>query len=126
MATTSPEAVAQSFASAINAGDTEAALQLWLEDAVFVAADGPPRRGRAQIRDVFAALIENGTQMRIEMAGCHVAGPVAAAHGKLTFTVPAPDGERVEASTRFTAVYARDESGVWRIAIDAPWGLAPA
>ncbi|MEA2404169.1 MAG: SnoaL-like domain, partial [Thermoleophilaceae bacterium] len=56
MAASSPQAVAQAFAEAINAGNTEAALELWLEDAVFVAADGPPRRGRAQIRDVFAAL----------------------------------------------------------------------
>ncbi len=126
MGRASPEAVAQAFAAAINDGDATAALDLWLDDAVFVRPDGAALEGKAAIRDVLAALVENGTKMRVEMDGCHVAGPAAAAHGTLTFTVPRADAEPAEATSRFTAVYARGDDGSWRIAIDAPWGFASA
>jgi uncharacterized protein (TIGR02246 family) len=126
MGAASPEAVAQAFVAAVNDGDLTAALDLWLDDAVFVTPDGAALQGKAAIRDVVAALVQNGTRMRIEMAGCHVAGPAAVAHGTLTFTVPRADAEPAEATSRFTAVYAQGDDGSWRIAVDAPWGFASA
>jgi uncharacterized protein (TIGR02246 family) len=120
MGVASPEAVAQAFAAAINSGDLQGALELWLDDAVFVPADGVPLQGKDALHGVLGALVENGARMRIEMEGCHVAGPAAVGYGTLSFTTPSDENG---SSTRFTAVYARDPDGSWRIAIDAPWGL---
>jgi uncharacterized protein (TIGR02246 family) len=119
----SPEAVAQAFARAINAGDVHAALELWLDDAVFVPADGLPLEGKDALHGVLGELVQNGTRMQIEMAACYVAGSAALGHGTLTFTTHGHGAEANELTTRFVAVYARDGKGAWRIAIDAPWGL---
>jgi uncharacterized protein (TIGR02246 family) len=120
MSTATPPELAPAFAAAVNARDLPAALALWDERARLVTADGTAIDGRAAIAGVLAALIEHGSHMQIELTALHEAGDVAVASG--TVTVTAADG--FAARSDALAVYARGADGRWRLAIDAPWGLA--
>lgn len=118
----SPDEIAQAFETAIADGDLEAALALWLDDAVFVPAGAAPLTGRDAIRTVLAGLIDAGTRLRMAASGSYVAGAVALRSGRLTLSGKGADGEPFETVTDFVTVYALTEDG-WRIALDAPAGL---
>jgi uncharacterized protein (TIGR02246 family) len=122
MAAATPQELATSFAAAISARDLGAALELWSEDAAIVAADGALVEGRAAIAEVLEALVSNGTRVDAEVTGLYAAGAVAVATGSLTLSGDGHDGAYEHRSSS-VVVYARGEDGLWRIALDAPWGL---
>ena len=119
----SPEAVAQAFEAAINAGDLDAALALWHDDAVFVGAGAAPIEGKQAVRGVLATLIDNRTRVRIETTRTYIAGPTAVRTGRLKLSGTGGGGKAFELATDYVTVYAKDEDG-WRIVIDAPAGLS--
>ncbi len=121
----SAAAVAEAFEAAIATRDLEAALDLWLDDAVLVPAGAEPLHGRDAIRGVLAGLIDSGTQLTGEVAGLFTAGDVAVRAVRLTLTGRGTDGEPFETVTDGVTVYALTEAG-WRIAIDAPGGVTSA
>ena len=116
----SPEEVSAAFAAAINTGDVGAAVELWSEQAVIVAADGETVRGRAAVEGVLQTLIGNGTSVEIDVQRIYEAAEVAVAVGTLKVST-ATQGLIAEASS--VVVYSRGQDGSWRVAIDAPWGL---
>jgi len=118
MAATTPEEVADAFAAALARRDLDGALAMWSEDAAIVAADGSLVEGRVAIREALDALLSNGADVQIELAGLFQAGGIALATGSLTLS-----GEGFEQRSESTVVYARGADGRWRIALDAPWGL---
>jgi uncharacterized protein (TIGR02246 family) len=119
----SPEAVAKAFEAAIADRDLQEALDLWLEDAVLVPPGAEPLRGRDAIRTVLAGLIDSGTRLAGETVGVYMAGDVALRAVRLRLTGRDPHGEPFETVSDGITVYALTESG-WRIALDAPAGLA--
>ncbi len=122
MAARTPQELATSFAAAISARDVEAALEMWSEDAAIVAADGSLLEGRAAIAAVLEALVSNGTQVEAEVTSLYEAGGVALATGSLTLSGDGRDSSYVHRSAS-VVVYVRGRDGLWRIALDAPWGL---
>jgi uncharacterized protein (TIGR02246 family) len=120
--TDTPEALADAFATAINAGDAAAAVDLWVEDPTIVQLDGTALRGRAAVQSALQALVENGVRMEIEVANVFIAGEVAMVLGALTLS--GTNGEHAPYSQRSNSVvvYRRGTDG-WRVAIDTPWGL---
>jgi len=120
--TDTPEGLAEAFAAAINAGDAATAVDLWVEDPTIVQPDGSALHGKAAVQSALQALVENGVQMRIEVANVFVAGDVAMVFGALTLS--GTNGEQVAYSQRSDSVviYKRGPDG-WRVAIDTPWGL---
>jgi uncharacterized protein (TIGR02246 family) len=118
----SPDDLAETFFAAINTGDLEAAVQLWLDDAQFVGPGAAPIEGMDAIRGVLATLIDNRTQMAVADVTTFVAGPVAMRTGWLKLTGTPPHGEPFESVSEFVTIYALGDDG-WRIAIDAPAGL---
>ena len=118
----SAPAVAEAFEAAIAERDLQAALDLWLEDAVFIPPGAAPLHGRDAIRGVLAGLIDGGATLSSETVGVYVAGGVALRAVRLRLTGHDPDGEPFETVTDGVTVYALTEAG-WRIAIDAPAGL---
>ncbi|HXB15440.1 MAG TPA: DUF4440 domain-containing protein [Solirubrobacteraceae bacterium] len=122
MAAATPQELATSFAAAISARDVEAALEMWSEDAAIVAADGSLVQGRAAIAAVLEALVGNGTQVEAEVTGLYEAGGVALATGSLTLIGDGHDGS-YEHRSASVVVYVRGGDGLWRIGLDAPWGL---
>jgi uncharacterized protein (TIGR02246 family) len=123
MLVSSPEMLAAAFAAAVNAGNVPAALELWLDDGAIAQPDGTALRGRAEIERALQALVDNRVALEIELTGTLSAGDVAIVHGTLTLNGTGFDGEPYSQSSDSVVVYRRGPEG-WRIAIDAPWGLA--
>jgi uncharacterized protein (TIGR02246 family) len=124
MRPTSPEALAGAFSAAINARDVSAALDLWIEDAAIVQPDGQMLHGREAIGDALRALVDNEVRIEIDVARVFAVADVAIAVGTLTMSGTGADGRPFKQQSRSVVVYARDAAGCWRVAIDAPWGLA--
>ncbi len=125
MAAPSPDQLAHSFAAALARRDLDAALAMWGEDAAILTREGTELRGREQIRHALAALLDNGARVEVEVRQLHLAGDVALATGALTLSGEGPAGSYRHRSES-TVVYARGRDGLWRIALDAPWGLPGA
>ncbi len=122
MPASSPEALSEAFAAAINSRDVPAALELWMEDAAIVQADGQMLRGRDAIAGALQALVDNGVTLEILLANLFTAGGTAAAVGTLTINGTGADGQSFAQRSNSVVVYSRGPDG-WRLAIDAPWGL---
>jgi ketosteroid isomerase-like protein len=122
VAAPSPQAISAAFADAINSGNLTAALDLWSPDAVIIRPDGVLVRGIDEIAKALRALVDSGARLEITLLGVVAAGDVALASG--VFTVGAStDEEPSEHRSSSIVVYRRELDG-WRVAIDAPWGLA--
>jgi uncharacterized protein (TIGR02246 family) len=118
-----PEEVSDAFRAAINAGDVPAALELWIDDAAIVQADGHALRGRAAIAVALQALVEHQIEIDIHIDHLTTAGQVGVAIGTLTMRGTNAQGERFEHHSDSTVVYTRGADDYWRLAIDAPWGF---
>jgi uncharacterized protein (TIGR02246 family) len=122
MSTDSPDAVAAAFVAAVNAQDLEAALELWTDDAIFIAAEGSPLVGRDAIRGLLTGLTSSGTKIHYETATTYVAGETAVRVGRLKLiSANAPDNAS-ELAGDYVTVCRRQTTG-WRLAIDAPFGF---
>jgi ketosteroid isomerase-like protein len=64
MPTDTPEALSRAFAEAINARDIESAIDLWIDDATIVQADGQAIRGKAAVAGALHALIDSQSTRR--------------------------------------------------------------
>jgi len=122
MAAPSPDELPRLFAQAVNAGDTEAAMELWSEDAAIVAPDGGVVDGQRAVEGAVRGLVEAGTRIEITVEQMFHAGAVALALGTLRMTGTDGDGRPFEQRSSSLAVYSRSDGG-WRVALDAPWGL---
>jgi len=122
----SPQQLSSEFAAAINGGDIDAALELWIEDALIIAPDGQALRGLDAIGRSLRALIENEAKVSVHVEELFSAGDVALAVGALTMSGVGDDGERYEQRSSSAVIYCRGADGGWRLAIDAPWGLPGA
>jgi ketosteroid isomerase-like protein len=105
----SPDEASLAFAAALSAGDADAAIACWDEDAVIIAPDGAETRGRAAVRDRVGQLIGAGARLEISAEVVGLAGDTA-----LAVTTAELSG----APLRGTVVYRRGEDGRWRILID--------
>jgi uncharacterized protein (TIGR02246 family) len=122
MRAASPAALSAAFAAAMRAGDLEAAVALWHHDAAIVQSDGQLICGRDAITAALRTLIDNGVELTIELAAVYDGGGTALGTGTLTMSASNGHGG-FEHSSEALVIYRRDESGGWRIALDAPWGL---
>lgn len=117
-----PEELAEAFAVAISAGDVQAAVALWIDDATIVQPDGETVRGKPAVAAALQALVDNGVRLEIDVSNVFVAGDVATVVGALTLNGTNGDSEPFAQRSSSVVVYTRGPDG-WRIAIDAPWGL---
>ena len=118
-----PEELSASFAAAMRAGDLDRAAGMWTEQATLIAADGQVLEGAEAIAEALQRLVANGAELEIRLDRLFVAGDVALATGALTITVADGNGANHSHSSESVVVYRRGQDGIWRVAIDAPWGL---
>jgi len=120
-----PGELAATFAAAINAGEVQAAVELWTDDATIVQPDGDTLRGKPAVAAALQMLVDNSVRMEIDVSNVFVGGDVAIVAGALTLNGTNGAKEPFAQRSSSVVVYIRGADG-WRIAIDAPWGLPPA
>lgn len=107
----------QRTAAANNAGDVEAWVALFAEDAVYMAPGSPPVTTTSGLVEVAEAGFRNRADVEIEPAEIVVTGRWAYARNRVRGSVEvASTGEVVTVDVKQLVIYRRTESGGWRIA----------
>ncbi|MBW8816112.1 MAG: SgcJ/EcaC family oxidoreductase [Caulobacterales bacterium] len=104
---------------AMKAGDAEALAAAYAEDGVFVGPDGAPVRGRAAVRDLYAARTAKGgpelLSGRIESLGRTCGGQgLVYEWGRGSLTLRTADGRVAQRGGPYLTVWKRLD-GRWRI-----------
>jgi len=119
----SPAELSTAFAEALARRDVQRAMELWVEEPTILTPSGEEVQGRAAIAAALEVLVANGTDVKIELKRSVTAGDIALGLGTLTLSGIGADGEAFSQSSSSAVIYKRGSDGVWRVAIDAPWGL---
>ncbi|WP_423394369.1 alpha/beta fold hydrolase [Burkholderia sp. LMG 21824] len=119
-----PEQVPAAFDTAFNAGDADAVVTLFSDDATMRMTNGEIVAGdRVALRSQFAALLAMRPRIVNRVRRTLVSGDVALVLLDWTLTIARPDGmARTETGTA-TQVMARSAGGGWKLRISNPLGL---
>ncbi len=110
---------------AISAGDFDALMEHYTEDAALVVKPGLIARGKADIRKAFGQIsdyfqgqltVEQGDMQIIEGGG----DALVIMETRLTF--PGPQGDTLKVTRRATYVFRQDPAGRWQCSIDNSYG----
>jgi uncharacterized protein (TIGR02246 family) len=120
MSAQSPEAVHALLEAAFNAGDLDAFMEIYDDDATLII---PPEGQRVSGRDAIRAAVQPTLALRpsaqIEVVEKLQADGLALTHARWSI-VATDGGERAEMSGRGTIVSRRQPDGSWRIVLDNP------
>jgi uncharacterized protein (TIGR02246 family) len=109
------------FAAAVNDGDLERWLSLWIDDGIQMPQGVPRRVGKGQIREAMQPLFDgfDTSNMTVQPEEVRVLGDWAFSHGTYAFKkTPKEGGETRIFSGSFLDVLAKQVDGSWKIAID--------
>ncbi|MBW2425619.1 MAG: SgcJ/EcaC family oxidoreductase [Deltaproteobacteria bacterium] len=101
-------------------GDVDGLVELYAEDAVYVAGPDQRLEGREQIRVALQAMIDAGYETRLELIGLVEAGDIVLEKSRWTTLGPGAEGEKEETTGLSTVVLRRQTDGCWRMVIDDP------
>ena len=105
------------------AGDVEAILGLYEQDACFVTQTREVLTGHARIRPVMTELAGGRPRLRsrIVLTVPHADG-IVMAYNDWTLSSATPDGSTVEMEGRAVEVMRRQPDGTWLFLLDDPFG----
>lgn len=108
----------------IESGDLDAALALYVPDAIFVVSPGNVVTGHDRIRDVLKSMMATNSTGKLDAvtAVTSADGSVAFTRAKGSTTGPGPDGKPVTTTFHSIEVVRKQPDGTWRIVIDDPSG----
>ena len=119
-----PEDVHPYFSRSFNAGDIDAAMRMYVQDAVFVPKPGSTVRGYEAIRASLAEFM----QLKLPIQTVHkqilVSGDVALLISDWIIEGKGPDGQPVKLTGTSSDVVRRQADGTWLVMIDNPFGTA--
>jgi len=120
-----PDEPYQRFAAAFASLDAERVSLVYTQDAFYLGPAGDMKRGRATIRDHYAAAFESSRerghtrQIRFELVARDSAGDLRNDIGYYTIVTRDSAGHRERFRGKFLKVWRRDSDGVWRIRVDS-------
>jgi uncharacterized protein (TIGR02246 family) len=109
------------YSAAMNAGDKERWLTLWVEDGIQMPPDAPRRVGKAEIRQGMEPQFDSyeTSLMFIHTEEVRILGNQAYAHGTFEFELGPKGGEETKSYRgKFLGIMAKQVDGSWKIAID--------
>lgn len=116
------------YAAAVNDGDSNRLVSLWIEEGVRMPPDVPRSVGLRQIRLSIEPVFENINfeEFAINPDEVHILGDQAYSHGLYcTSMTPKTGGETIEVSGNFLTIFSKQTDGFWKIAIDCFNSNAP-
>ena len=115
-----PESVDQAWRKAMVAGDIEALVACYANDAIGWFPDAPPTKGKEAIRQMFAPMLQANT-VKVDFANTHYhpcGSDMAVGWGEYTITVtPKAGGSGTTVTGRFSEAL-KKEGGKWVYAMD--------
>ncbi|MBT2452981.1 SgcJ/EcaC family oxidoreductase [Streptomyces sp. ISL-43] len=123
--TTDPGQHPAVFAAAFNTGDPAAVAQVYTPDAVFVPRPGTPLTGAA-LASATAEFLALGLPIEVRLRHTYTAGDLALLIVDWSISGTGPDGAPVHLTGTATDVARRGSDGLWRYAVDNPFGTAAA
>jgi uncharacterized protein (TIGR02246 family) len=117
-----PEDVTPYISSAITAGDLDGAMKVYVADAVFVSKPGNTVRGHKAIRASLSEFMQLKLPIKATDKQVLVSGDVALLISDWIIEGNGPDGKPVKMSGTSSDVVRRQADGIWRFAIDNPFG----
>jgi uncharacterized protein (TIGR02246 family) len=111
-----------SLTRAINHGDIETALSLYVSEAILVVEPGKVARGTGPIRTALEGFMSLDPSLKGEIYQILNVGDMALYCARWTLSGTSPDGKEVEMTGVSSDVLRRQPDGQWLIAIDNPWG----
>lgn len=122
MKTPSPvDAVAQ-FVNAMNQGDLETALSMYEPGASLVVTPGVVATGTSALREALAGFVALKPTLTSEAQRVVEAGDVALYCARWDLRGTDAAGNAVHMCGVSADILRRQSGGVWRIALDNPWG----
>lgn len=122
MSRETPMHVLNAAVEGINAGDLDALMTLYEEEAAFAAQPGNLAHGPAGVRASLGAFIAMKGTLDLTVTRVLEASDLALVAGTWSFTGTGADGAPVTLSGRNADVLRRQADGTWRFVIDNPWG----
>ena len=118
-----PEELDVLFANAINAGDIEAAIELYEPGACLMPDPGQVALGISAVREALGGLIAMKPRIRLDVKKLAETEGIALTTSKWVLEGTGPDGKPVKAEGQSAEVARRQPDGTWRFVIDNPHGL---
>jgi len=119
----SPEELDVLFANAINAGDIEAAIELYEPGACLMPDPGQVVSGISAVREALGGLIAMKPRLRLDVKKLAETVGIALTTSKWVLEGTGPDGKPMKAEGQSAEVARRQPDGTWRFVIDNPHGL---
>jgi uncharacterized protein (TIGR02246 family) len=124
MFTRTPEELPRLWAETFIAGDLDALVALYEEDATLVAQPGEIVTGIDAIREALSAFLATQPRFDLEVRKVLQTGDLALSFADWTLVGTGPDGEAIEMAAQTSDVLRRQPDGSWRFVIDNPYGSA--
>jgi uncharacterized protein (TIGR02246 family) len=117
-----PQEVHQLFAKAFSAGDIDAVLSLYEQDATLMPQPGHTVSGHEAMREALNGFLAINGQFTMQPGKVIHAGDIALLYSRWKLVGTDPDGNAVELSGQTTDVVRRQADGSWLMVIDNPYG----
>ena len=118
-----PEELDVLFANAINAGDIEAAIELYEPGACLMPDPGQVAFGISAVREALGGLIAMKPRIRLDAKKLAETEGIALTTSKWVLEGTGPDGKPVKMEGQSAEVARRQPDGTWLFVIDNPYGL---
>jgi len=119
-----PEECDLLIAEYINAGNLDAAVDLYEPNATLLAGPGNTATGQAAIREVLKGMLAAKPRITMKVPIVLVNGELALLVSDYTLAMTGADGKPTTITARGTEVVRRQPDGTWRFVIDNPTGTA--
>jgi uncharacterized protein (TIGR02246 family) len=119
-----PEECDLLIAEYINAGNLDAAVDLYEPNATLLAGPGSTATGQAAIREVLKGMLAGKPRITMKVPIVLVNGELALLVSDYTLAMTGADGKPTTITARGTEVVRRQPDGTWRFVIDNPTGTA--
>ncbi len=110
------------LAEAINRGDLEAALALYVPNAVLVPQPGQLARGTTELRAALGRFIDLKPTLKFQAHSVIEVDDIAQYTSRWTLHGTDPSGQAIAMGSESSDVLRRQQDGRWLIAVDNPWG----
>ena len=121
MPASTPEEIHALLAAAFNAGDLDAFIELYEQNATqVVPPEGELANGRAEIRRAVEPIFAFAPKFEVEVVGKLQSDGLAMTHARWALEGVDPEGQAIELAGRGTIVSRRQPDGGWLIVLDNP------